>query len=295
MITMRIGDFEINEPVPDMANSDAFAMLSPWIDVGKVGSLVLSVLEAKFSAMEMGKLARPGNFYDFTRYRPMLYLVEGQRRVKIPNTFVHYGTTGTGGNFVFFHALEPHAHGERYVESMLRVLQRFGVRRHCLIGGMYDSVPHTRPLLVSGGSSNRGHEEGLSRHGIRRSNYQGPTTIMVLLAEQAASLGIETLTLLVRLPSYAQIEEDYMGAFTVLKLINSVFGLSVDAGEMKQLGEQQYHKLDLAVGSNPQAKEMVTAMENSYDAEMEKPDEEQNLSPEVEKFLRDINKRFGAN
>ncbi|MBI4333715.1 MAG: PAC2 family protein [Chloroflexi bacterium] len=294
---MRIGDFEIHEPPPELTSTSALAMLSPWVDVGKVGSLVLTALETKLGAAELGKLARPGDFYDFTRYRPMMYQAEGQRRVKIPNTEILFAAPGKGKDMVFIHCLEPHAHGETFVESMLHVLQRFGVRRHCLIGGMYDSVPHTRPLLVSGGSNNPACEAALRQLGIKRSNYQGPTTITVLLTEQAAVLGIETLTLLVRLPSYAQLEEDYTGACTVLRIVNELFGLAVDTGELKKLGEEQYKKLDAAVETNPQAKEMVKALESSYDAETRKEpaDPSHKLSPEVERFLRDMSKRFGTN
>lgn len=285
----------MTEPVPEMTGADAFAMLSPWIDAGKVGSLVLGALEAKFGALQICKLAQPGEFYDFTRYRPVMTLVEGRRRVTIPNTLVNYGVSPGGGNFVFVHGLEPHARGEYYVESMLEVLRRLSVRRHFLIGSMYDSVPHTRPLLVSGGSSDARGEADLNHRGVRRSNYQGPTTIMALLAEQAAVLGIETVTMLVRLPNYAQIEEDFMGVHRMLMLLDDIFGLSVATRDIKKLAEDQYQKLELAVGSNAQAGDMVKAMEENYDAETATPGEKQAFSPEIEKFLRDINKRFGSN
>jgi hypothetical protein len=70
---VRIGAFEINEPVPELNEPYAFAILHPWIDVNNVGSLVLNGLETQFEARELGKLAKPGNFYDFTRYRPNLF------------------------------------------------------------------------------------------------------------------------------------------------------------------------------------------------------------------------------
>ena len=293
---MRIGDFEIHEPAPDLAESRAIAILSPWIDVGKVGSLVLSAIETQMGSTELGKLARPGDFYDFTRYRPMMYLVDEQRRIKVPNTVIKLTVDRKGGNVLLIHALEPHARGEDYVESTLRVLRHFGVKQYCLIGGMYDSVPHTRPLMVSGGSNKSEHEVELVKLGIRRSNYQGPTTITVLVTEQAAAEGIETITMLARLPNYAQLEEDFAGACTILKLVDAVFGLSVETEEMRLLGEEHYMKLDHAVQSNPQARDMLKAMEQSYDAETRNGRKRTppNLSPEVERFLRDINKNFGA-
>ena len=82
---MRIGAFELIEPIPELNEPYVLAVLSPWIDVNNVGTLTLSGLETQFKAKELARLARPGNFFDFTRYRPILYYEEGIRRVKIPN------------------------------------------------------------------------------------------------------------------------------------------------------------------------------------------------------------------
>lgn len=60
---MRLGAFEIDEPVPELNEPHALAMLQPWIDVGGVGTLTLSWLEGHFQAKEVGRLARPGNFF----------------------------------------------------------------------------------------------------------------------------------------------------------------------------------------------------------------------------------------
>jgi hypothetical protein len=43
---------------------------------------------------------------------------------------------------------------ETYVDSVFHLLQSFGVKRYCLVGSMYDMVPHTRPLMVTGSGSN---------------------------------------------------------------------------------------------------------------------------------------------
>ncbi len=84
----------------------------------------------------------------------------------------------------------------------------------------------------------------------------------------------------------------------VLKLLDQLFGLAVDLEHVRGMGEQLYKKLDQAVASNPQAKEMVGVLERSYDGELveKEPSEPPHaLSPEVEKFLKDIGKQFGSN
>ena len=64
---MRIGAFEVAEPVPELRNTCAIANLRPWVDVGRVGTLALRSLEHHMGAQELGRLARPGEFFDFTR------------------------------------------------------------------------------------------------------------------------------------------------------------------------------------------------------------------------------------
>ena len=93
---MRIGAFELPEPVPTLREPHALTMIRPWVDVGNVGTLTLQRLERHFRAQPLGQLARPGTFFDFTRYRPTTRLVNGQREVTSPNTVVKYAQPAEG-------------------------------------------------------------------------------------------------------------------------------------------------------------------------------------------------------
>ena len=93
---MRVGAFEINEPVPELKEPHAFAMIRPWVDVGSVGTLTLNRLERFMGSKELGRLHRPGTFFDFTRYRPNMRFVDGVRQVKIPNSTIRYATSENG-------------------------------------------------------------------------------------------------------------------------------------------------------------------------------------------------------
>ena len=153
---MRIGAFEVSDELPQLRDPHIFAILQPWIDVGSVGTLALGTLESQFNATELGRLARPSQFYDLTRYRPMLYRRKGERIVEIPNTIVRYATGDGDNDFIFMHILEPHNNGEDFVDSLLELTDRLNVRRYCQVGAMYGSAPHTRPLLASGQASGPG-------------------------------------------------------------------------------------------------------------------------------------------
>jgi hypothetical protein len=290
---MRVGAFELDEPVPELKEPHVLAMLKPWIDVGSVGTLVLSWLESHYAARDMGKLARPGDFFDFTRYRPTISMIDGQRQTSVPNTTVSYSKQETGNDFIFLHLLEPHNHSEDYVDAMLQLLEKFDVKRYCLLGSMYDYMPHSRPLIVTGGTVSNKTGEGNEQPAVRRSNYQGPTTITSLISQRASPAGIETMSYIVHLPQYTQLDEDYMGAIRMLEELGSLYDLPKDDSYVTK-AERQQEQINSALEKNPQLKTIVEQLENHYDsrAETRKEDETPRLSPEVETFLAEMDRRF---
>ncbi len=288
---MRIGVFEFDEPVAELKEPHALVTLRPWVDVGRVGRQALIRLERHLDAQEFGRLARPGDFYDFTRYRPRVMNVGVERRITIPNTTVLYATSEEAGDFLFIHLLEPHAFGEDYVESVLEVLKFFQVRRYTQIGGVSDAVPHTRPLLVTGTVP----EETGRRFNIQRSNYEGPTSITYMITQEAPTLDVETMNFLVHLPHYAQLDEDYSGVAQLLKILCDLCGLPPNLIDSER-GQRQYEQIDAAVSRNPQARNLVKQLESNYDEARARQTQSENppaLSPEVEQFLKEMDKRLG--
>lgn len=294
---MRIGAFEVNEPLPQLRQAHALATLHPWVDIGGVGARTLSRLEQHLGVKPLGHLARPGNFFDFTRYRPTIYTEAEQRKVAVPNTLINYAQRPEGNDFLFLHLMEPHALGEDYVDSVLSLLDKLQAKRYCLVGSMYDMVPHTRPLWVTGSATGAQAEQELQRVEVKASTYQGPTTIMALISQEAVKRQMETMSMIVHLPQYAPLDEDNSGQLCLLRLLCTIYGLTIDLQDIEEKASQQYREISRAVESNPQVKEMVSQLEKFYQyrLEQEAGDKPSQLSPEVEKFLKDINKRFGQN
>ncbi|MBI3743813.1 MAG: PAC2 family protein [Chloroflexi bacterium] len=289
---MRIGAFELQEPLPELREPHALTMLRPWVDVGSVGSLALTRVERHLQAHELGKLARPGNFFDFTRYRPMLSTQDGARVVTVPNSYVNYARRADGHDFVFLHLLEPHMFGEDYTDSVVQLLKEIGVKRYVLVGGMYDAVPHTRPLMVTGSIAGHLTKQSAEQAKVETSTYQGPTTINYLTNQQAAAAGIETASLIVHLPQYAQLDEDFHGAAKILDVLCNMYGFPDNIIDRKR-GEAQYAEITKAV--NARMRPVIQQLERNYDArqmaEQQKRDDAP-LSPEIEKFLRQIDESF---
>lgn len=296
---MRIGAFEIHEPVPSLREPHVFAMVRPWVDVGSVGTLTLNRLERYLGSKELGKVARPGTFFDFTRYRPTMRLVQEQREVQIPNSIIRYATTEKGPDYLFFHLLEPHSNGEDYTDSLLEIVKHFGVKRYCRLGAMYDAVPHTRPLLITGSLGSVQQKRSVPHLRLRRSTYQGPTTIMNLLSEGIERSEIESINFMVHLPQYVQLEEDYAGTSRMIEALSSVYDtIPPDLAPLRR-GQRQYRELSASVERNTELKDLIQQMEAHYDAQVDSEGSGSqettapaSLSPEIEKFLSELGERL---
>jgi predicted ATP-grasp superfamily ATP-dependent carboligase len=290
------GAFKLTETLPEIQSPRLLMALQPWIDVGSVGTMSLAFLEQEWQADEIGKLRRPGAFYDFSRYRPMLFRREGERHVAVPNTFLRHAKSPAGDDWLFLHALEPHSHGEDYVEAVFSLLRRFGVRQYTLIGSMYAPVPHTRDPIASGGAASDDLRTRLHGAGVRESNYEGPTTILATMPQMASAEGIETASIIVQLPAYIQLERDYCGAETLLQMLSRAYSLELDLAPIREESERQRAATQSSVADNPQLQSMVAELERVYDAEQpETPTEDPDtapLSPELEGFLKDVQTRL---
>ena len=290
---MRVGEFELNDPVPELKDPHVLAVLRPWIDVGNVGTLSINRVERHLKSQELGRLATPGLFYDFTRYRPRSFINEGRREVTVPNTIVRYASREEGPDLITIHLLEPHLYGEDYTDSLLDLLNHFDVKRYSLIGGMYDMVPHTRPLMVTGVGDGPGIEEERLQLKTKPSDYEGPTTITYLVAQEAAKRGIDTRAFVVHLPQYLQVEEDFTGTARMMQILCSLYQLPERLIDIER-GQDQYAKLQDTV-DNPEIASLLKRLEDRYDQENREETEEappSPLSPNIEEFLKDLDQGF---
>jgi len=292
---VRIGAFEINDHIPDLNEPYVFAILRPWIDVNNVGSLTLSELETQFEAKDLGKLAKPGNFFDFTRYRPTLYFEGGVPRISIPNTTLRYAKREGENDLLFLRLLEPHALADIYVDSVLRLLKTFKVKKYCQLGSMSDVVPHTRPLIVNGGAIGIETVLDIKRSEAQPSHYQGPTSITTLITQRAPEFGTETIWFIVSLPQYVVLEEDYNGKVRLMEILNLLYNIPIDKRDYAKATEQR-GIMNQKVEKIPELKKILLQLETLYEVRIKREEGEKRpkLSPEIEEILWKImGKDFG--
>jgi predicted ATP-grasp superfamily ATP-dependent carboligase len=283
---VRIGAFELQDPLPECNEPYVLAVLRPWIDVNNVGTLVLKELAERFGATELGKLSKPGQFYDFTRYRPIIHLEEGIRDMSIPNTTIRYAKREGQNDLLLLRLLEPHAHSEFYISSVLKLFKTFKVKKYILLGSMYDMVPHTRQLLVSGYGMGEKALQDVRKAGILPITYHGPSSIANLITKEAAASGIEVIVLIVSLPQYVVLDEDYLGKLRLMEVLNTLYNVPVAKEDFEKALEQR-DRINERLENSPEVKVLLPQLENVYDARIKAMEKEgvPSLTPEMEELF----------
>ena len=95
------------------------------------------------------------------------------------------------------------------------------------------------------------------------------------------------------MPQYVQLDEDYAGAARILEVLCSVYDLPMELTDSER-GQRQYRELNYEVMRNQGLKSVVERLEVHYDSRSFQSNAEDltKLSPEVEKFLKEMGERF---
>ena len=121
---------------------------------------------------------------------------------------------------------------------------------------------------------------------------------MAILGASGPSLGIDTTTMILQLPAYAQVERDYMGLQALLELLSGLYAFDLDLSAVTEEAERQREALDETAQEDARLQVWLHELEQAYDMEqkrqvdLEEIDETTPLSPELEKFLHDVQNRW---
>ncbi len=287
-------DFKLQLPDLEGRAPHAISVHIGWLNWGSVGDAAFDELVKHLKAEKIGELERPGDFYNFVSYRDHSYTYvddEDIRHTEFPNSRVYYvRRSEPSSDLILLKLLEPTQFGEIFVDKVVALLKRLNVVRYQVIGAMGSTVPHTRPIIVSGRSSDREVMEMLKGIGVRErvgGQYQGPTSIFNTISSRLQGEGITTVSLIAHLPTYFSLQEaDYNGVFSILNVLSKIEGIQIPFRRFESAGKRQYDTLAKQVNQSEGLLALLKALEDKYDQEAETIEEETTeLPPNIQKAI----------
>ena len=151
------------------------------------------------------------------------------------------------------------------------------------LGALLADVPHTRPVAITGLAS----DEGLVRQlGLSSTSYEGPTGIVGVLHSACADAGIPSASLWAAVPHYVAAAPNPKAALALVRKLESLVGVSVDATELEADAADYERQVSLAVQSDPDVQAFVERLEQA--AEDDEPSLDPTDVPSGDKIAREF-------
>jgi len=247
--------------------------LSGWMDGGDVSTgtvewlvrLTGAELLAEIDSRDFYIMNFPGTMDVSALFRPHTTIADGLvTELTFPSNVFHYDEAN---RLILFEGKEPNLQWEAYADCVFEVARTFGVRRITFVGSVAGVVPHTREPRLYCSVSDAGLRDEFEGYGARFGNYEGPASLVTYLTHQAASRGVEMVSLVAEIPAYVQGANPICIAAVARKLA-AILGLQLDFDELQVVRDAFERKVGEMVGDRDQLAELVTKLESDYDNEV---------------------------
>jgi len=220
-----------------------------WNDAGAAATTAVRYLTEQLVASKFASID-PEEFYDFSVQRPQVRLVEGtQRQIHWPSyDFYHGPGIGTERDFILGLGAEPNLKWKAFCDSILRVARDCKVEMVVSLGAYLDEVLYTRPVPLTGTSTD---EKLMTELDLLPSRYQGPTGIVGIIGEACRKEGIPHASLWAALPHYLPATPNPRGALALVLRLTQWLGLRMDTGPLERAAADFQGKVNEAVNSDP--------------------------------------------
>jgi proteasome assembly chaperone (PAC2) family protein len=257
-----------------------------WNDAGEAATSALTFMGAAFDATRFA-LIDPEEFVDFQSTRPSVRLVAGQtRKIEWPDfEFYEARVPRAPRDLILLSGPEPAMRWRTFCDKVIELAEAIGVQLVVTMGALLADVPHTRPVSITGMASDQGLIDRLS---LQPPTYEGPTGIVGVLHAACEQAGMPSASLWAAVPHYVAVAPNPKGALALLRRLESLVGVTVDASELETAAADYDRQVTRAVELDPEVQAFVERLERAADEEEGGEDLPSGdvLAREFQRFLR---------
>ena len=259
-----------------------------WNDAGDAASAALSFVGSALGASRFARLD-PEEFYDFQSTRPRIALTDGHtREITWPEVDIYEARVPRAPrDLILLEGPEPSMRWRSFCRLVVDLAEALGTQLVVTMGALLADVPHSRPVTVTGLSSDAGL---VSRLGLVSGNYEGPTGITGILHNACARAGLPSASLWASVPHYVAAAPNPKAALALVRKLEGLVGVSVDASELETAAADYERQVNLAVQSDPDVQAFVERLERAAgDEDAMSPEDLPSgdlIAREFQRFLR---------
>ena len=225
-------------------------------------------------------------FFDFTQERPIIsFDKNGERTLTWPkNKILAIKTNEDERDLLTISGIEPHLRWRTFSKLLIEIVNRSNAESVITLGSMVGMTPHSRPLTVTGSSTN---PELAERLHLEKPSYQGPTGIVGVLHDALDRSKIPVVSLRVSVPHYVPDSPNPKATRALLRRFEQVTGVTTEYEELDGPAADWQKQVDAAVASDDEITAYVTRLETAIDEDENLLPSGDDLAAEFEAFLRE--------
>ncbi|MCH2415382.1 MAG: PAC2 family protein [Acidimicrobiales bacterium] len=268
----------LNRPVLVVAFKGLF-------DASGSATSALEWLMEKSASENLGEIDSE-TFFDFTQERPSIsFDKNGERALTWPkNKIVAMKTNENERDLLAISGIEPHLRWRTFSELLIEIVKKSNAESVLTLGSMVGMTPHSRPLTVTGSSTN---PELAERLHLEKPSYQGPTGIVGVLHDALDRSRIPVISLRVSVPHYVPDSPNPKATRALLRRFEQVTGVTTEYEELDGPAADWQKQVDAAVASDDEITAYVTRLETAIDEDENLLPSGDDLAAEFEAFLRE--------
>ncbi|MDQ1619268.1 MAG: hypothetical protein QOE19_1837 [Actinomycetota bacterium] len=272
------------EGVPELVNPLMIAAFEGWNDAGDAATAAVEHLEEVWGATPLAALD-PEDYYDYQVNRPMVSVDEdGTRVVTWPTTRISFARLPElGRDVVLVRGIEPNMRWQSFTNEILSVCHELGVEMVVTLGALLADSPHTRPVPVSGTSS----DDALSRSlNLEPSRYEGPTGIVGVVQDACTRAGVPALSIWAAVPHYVAQPPCPKATLALLRHIEDLLDVPIPLGELPEDARAWERGVDDLAAEDGEVAEYVRSLEEVKDVADAPEASGDAIAREFERYLR---------
>lgn len=272
--------------IPQLRNPVAIMAFNGWNDAGEAASGALTHLMGCWGNQEnLIAEFNSEDFYDYQQIRPMVFIDNSQiRQLKWPNTNVYaIFTPHLPFDFVIVRGPEPSFKWQSFSNQLLDLFDDLEVNLVVSVGALLADAPHTRPISVTGTSSN---PELAKRIGVEVSRYEGPTGILGVIQDASQRRDIDAFSIWAALPHYAAGSPSPKATLALIEELSDFFDISIPIGDLPEAAKAWEIAVSQLAEEDSEISEYVKQLEaDKDDSDFEETTGDE-IAKEFERFLR---------
>jgi predicted ATP-grasp superfamily ATP-dependent carboligase len=272
------------EGVPELIDPVMVAAFEGWNDAGDAASAAVAHLDREWKGEVFAALDAE-DYYDFQVNRPTVWLDGGVRKITWPTT--RLSVVRIGGekprDLVLVRGIEPSMRWRSFCNELLGFAHELGVELVVILGALLGDTPHTRPVPVSGVTS----DSDLARTmDLEETKYEGPTGIVGVLQEACTHAGVPAVSLWAAVPHYVSQPPNPKATLALLNRLEDLIDLRIPLGELPEDARAWQLGVDQLAAEDTEVAEYVQTLEEARDtAELPEASGEA-IAREFERYLR---------